>query len=132
MPKEIEATESSLTKVKVIYGQLENAVYVNDELAIVQKHYEQANAELFLEALRDAGLPIQIISSRSSYKGDDFPENLKDVGSGELPYDFDLHFDVKTMPDLRREVKNLEHQAKQIPEKLNFLQDLILRHRIKF
>ena len=45
----------------------------------------------------------------------------------QLPYDFDLWFDIKTHKDLRREIKRLEKEAKN----LSILKDLCMQHGIE-
>jgi len=49
----------------------------------------------------------------------------------DLPYDFDLYFDLKTKGEVKRYIKYLKEQIKQIPEDLQFLLALVEKHNIK-
>jgi len=48
----------------------------------------------------------------------------------ELPYEFDLYFDVKTRGELKRLVKKLRDDLKRIPKDLALIEELCAENGI--
>ena len=68
--------------------------------------------------------------SRWSREGNTFTLDTSDDPRYELPYVFDRDYDVKTKAELRRPLKDMERDLRELPGRINELKCLIAQYKI--